>query len=391
MTHPNRPSWLLPVIVIAQLLATSIWFAPNAVMVALERYWAVEGGVALVTSAVQAGFIAGTLTFALLGVADRFHASNVFFACALAGAAANLAVLALPSVLAWVLVLRFGVGFALAGIYPVGMRIAAGWYPEGLGRALGFLVGALMLGTASPHLLQALSYQWDWRVVIFATSAACALAGFAVWRIPEGTHLARGRGVRFGGVLKAFRSPGFRASAFGYFGHMWELYAFWAFLPVWVSAYGYTGAAVSGVTFVVMAAGGVACMLGGIVGARVGAGPVAWWQLAVSGLFCVISPGLFEAPAAVFLLGMLIWGATVAGDSPQFSALNARFAPPELVGSALTLANCVGFAITIASINLLQWLDGHVSPAWLLIALALGPALGLMAARRLMRVQPAPA
>ncbi len=124
MTHPHRPRWLLPVIVIAQLLATSIWFAPNAVMVALERYWAVEGGVALVTSAVQAGFIAGTLTFALLGVADRFHASNVFFACALAGAAANLAVLALPSVMAWVLVLRFGVGFALAPGPALGLMAA---------------------------------------------------------------------------------------------------------------------------------------------------------------------------------------------------------------------------------------------------------------------------
>lgn len=391
MPHPHRPRWLLPVLVAAQLLATSIWFAPNAVMVALEGHWAVEGGVALVTSAVQTGFIAGTLSFALLGIADRFHASNVFFACALAGAAANLAVLLLPSVMAWVLVMRFAVGFALAGIYPVGMRIAAGWYPEGLGRALGFLVGALVLGTASPHLFQALSYQWDWRVVIFATSSVCVLAGLAVWRIPEGTHLARGRGVRFGGVLRAFRSPDFRASAFGYFGHMWELYAFWAFLPVWVSAYGFSGAGVSWVTFAVMAAGGAACMAGGVLGTRVGAGPVAWWQLAVSGAMCLLSPWLFEAPAVVFLLGMLVWGATVAGDSPQFSALNARSAPRELVGSALTLANCVGFAITIASINLLELLDGRVPPAWLLIALAPGPALGLVVARRLVWVRPPPA
>ena len=389
VTPMHRPPWILPVIVIAQLMASSIWFAPNAVMVALEGYWAVEGGVAMVTSAVQLGFIAGTLCFALVGIADRFHASNVFFVCALAGAAANAAVLLLPSALAWVLTLRFLVGFSLAGIYPVGMRIAAGWYPEGLGRALGFLVGALVLGTASPHLLQALSYQWDWRVVIFGTSAACVLAGLSVWRIPEGTHLARGRGMRFGGVLRAFRSPDFRASAFGYFGHMWELYAFWAFLPVWVGAYGYTGAAVSWVTFVVMAAGGVAYMAGGVLGTRVGAGPVAWWQLAVSGAFCLASPWLLEAPTAVFLLGMLIWGATVAGDSPQFSALNARSAPPELVGSALTLANCVGFAITIASINLLQWLDGRVPAPWLLIALAPGPALGLWVARRLLRLQPA--
>jgi len=432
-----RPRWILPAIVAGQLLATSIWFAANAVIGSLQDLWGIAGGEGTVTTAVQLGFIAGTLAYAVGGFADRFHPGNVFLVSASIGAAANAAVLIAPAEFSFVLAARFVAGFCLAGVYPVGMKIAASWYAGGLGRALGFLVGALVLGTASAHLLKGLGGAWDWRLVVAGTSVA-ALAGglgralgFLVgalvlgtasahllkglggawdWRlvvagtsvaalaggvlvrlVPEGPHLARGGPVRFRGVLGAFRDRGFRASACGYFGHMWELYAFWAFVPVWAAAHGFAGSALSLTAFAVIAAGAIGCAGGGYLVARLGGGRVALGQLSVSGACCVLSPLLLHAPTPIFVAFAVLWGVTVVGDSPQFSALSASFAPRALVGSALTLVNCIGFSISIASLSLLEVLQFVVPPEWLLVPLALGPAVGLWAGRPLLRHRPAAA
>ncbi|MFA9462141.1 MFS transporter [Thiohalorhabdus sp. Cl-TMA] len=382
------PPWVLPAIVLGQVLATSVWFAANAVMPELQSRWGMEGGEGLVTTAVQLGFISGTLVFALLGVADRFHPANVFLGSALAAAASNLSVAGFPGMLEAVLAARFLTGFFLAGVYPLGMKIAAGWYRGGLGRALGFLVAALVLGTAAPHLVGALGGSWDWRMVLLVSSLAATAGGLLVWRVPEGPHTARGGPVRFGGVLRAFRHPGFRAAVLGYFGHMWELYAFWAFVPVWLAAHGLPGQAVGLASFGVIAAGALGCAGGGAVAARLGSGPVALGQLSVSGLCCLASPLLFGAPAGVLVAFLLVWGVTVAGDSPQFSALNARYAPRELVGSALTLANSIGFAVTIASLSLLAAARFLLPPALLLLPLAVGPLFGLWFGRRLWLREP---
>lgn len=382
---PARPRWILPAIVLGQLLATSVWFAVNAVIGALQPLWGIEGGEGIVTTAVQLGFISGTLAFAVLGLADRFHPSRLFLASAAIAAAANLAVIPAAGAFEVVLALRFLSGFFLAGVYPVGMRIAAGWYRGGLGRALGLLVGALVLGTASPHLLQALGAEWQWQAVMIGTSAAALGGGLLVALVPEGPHLARGGPVRFGGVFTAFLRPSFRASALGYFGHMWELYAFWAFVPVWLAAYGVANAAVSATTFAVIGIGALGCAGGGYLAGRFGSGRVALAQLAVSGACCLLSPLLFHAPAAVLLPFLLLWGLTVAGDSPQFSTLNARNAPEGLVGSALTLVNSIGFAITIGSLTLLEYLQHELAPQWLLLPLLLGPAVGIVFGRRLAR------
>ena len=379
----EAPPAALAAIVLGQVLATSVWFAPNAVIGALQSRWSVAGGAGLVTTAVQLGFIAGTLTYAVLGLADRFHPSRVFVLSAGLAAVANLAVVAFPGDLGGVLAARFVVGFFLAGVYPVGMKIAAGWYVGGLGRALGFLVGALVLGTASPHLVSGLGADWDWRWVLAVSSLAAIAGGLLVAAVPEGPHLKRGAPVRFGGVLGAFRRPGFRAAALGYFGHMWELYAFWAFVPVWLAAYGLADSARSLVSFAVIAAGAVGCVGGGLLVRRLGGGRVALGQLGVSGACCLVSPLAFHAPLVLVLPFLLLWGITVAGDSPQFSALNARNAPREVVGSALTLTNAIGFAVTIASLSLLDALHGSVAPAFLLLPLALGPGLGLWYGRRL--------
>ncbi|HKK13173.1 MAG TPA: MFS transporter [Gammaproteobacteria bacterium] len=382
------PPGILASIVLGQVLATSVWFAPNAVMGALQVRWPVAGGEGLVTTAVQLGFISGTLAFAVLGVADRFHPGRVFRLSALIAAAANLAVAAFPGNFVAVLAARFVVGVFLAGVYPVGMKIAAGWYAGGLGRALGLLVGALVLGTASPHLVSGLGAEWPWRWVLAVSSLAAVAGGLLVGRVPEGPYLKRGGPVRFGGVLAAFRRPRFRAAALGYFGHMWELYAFWAFVPVWLAAWGLAGPAVSLASFAVIAAGALGCAGGGLLVRRLGGGPVALGQLTVSGLCCLASPLVFAGPGWLVLPFLLLWGLTVAGDSPQFSALNAQNAPREVVGSALTLTNAIGFAVTIASLTLLDALQGTVPAAFLLLPLGLGPVFGLWFGRCL-AVRPA--
>ena len=221
MSSDLRPARILPVILFSQLAGTSLWFAGNAVILDLQRDWGLApDSLAWVTSAVQLGFVCGTLLFALLMISDRYSPRLVFFSCALAGAIANLLLLAAPRELAALLLLRFATGFFLAGIYPVGMKIAAGWYREGLGRALGYLVGALVLGTAFPHLLRGLGTGLPWQQVIVGTSLFAVLGGTAMLLgVPDGPHLGGKSRFNARAMHEIFRSPRFRASAFGYFGH----------------------------------------------------------------------------------------------------------------------------------------------------------------------------
>jgi predicted MFS family arabinose efflux permease len=384
-TQP-RPARILPVIVAAQFAGASIWFAGNAVLPELQRAWGLPAAaVGYVTSAVQLGFILGTLVFAFLAIADRFSPRLVYLACSIAGALANLAAYAADGSLAALLATRFATGFFLAGIYPVGMKIASGWFRKDLGHALGLLVGALVLGTAFPHLLQGLGQAWPWEGVMLGVSACCALGGLLMYAlVPDGPYLQRGSKFDPRALATVFRSRGFRASAFGYFGHMWELYAFWAFVPVALAARGAVGN-VSLWAFAVIAAGFLGCAVGGWVSLRAGSARVAVTQLATSGACCALSPLLFLAPTPVFLAFLLIWGVAVVGDSPQFSALNAANAPPGLVGSALTIANCIGFAITIPSIELLNAAAARLPVQYLFLLLVPGPVLGLLAMRPLVR------
>jgi MFS family permease len=389
-----RPRRILPVIVLSQFAGTSLWFAGNAVLGDLQHALGLPpGALGYVTSAVQLGFIAGTLAFAFFAISDLVSPRLVFLLCSLAGAAANAASYALADGLASLLALRFATGFFLAGIYPVGMKIAAGWYRSGLGNALGFLVGALVLGTAFPHLLKGLGYALSAQAVMLGVSAVAVAGGAAMYAlVPDGPHLSRGARFDPRALAVIFRAPRFRASAFGYFGHMWELYAFWAFVPLVLAAQaaarGQGAPAVPLWAFAVIAAGAIGCIAGGLVSLRRGSAPVAFAQLAASGACCLASPFLFHAPTPVFLAFLLVWGIVVVGDSPQFSALNAGNAPRELVGSALTIANCIGFAITIGSIELLNAAAGAVGAQWLFVLLAPGPILGLVALLPLLRRAP---
>jgi MFS family permease len=387
----QRPRRILPVIVLSQFAGGSLWFAGNAVLEDLQRAWGLPAqALGYVTSSVQLGFIAGTLAFAFFALSDVFSPRIVFFVCSLAGAVANAAVLAFGESFGALLATRFITGFLLAGIYPVGMKIAAGWYQRDLGSALGFLVGALVAGTAFPHLLRGIGEALPWQGVLLGLSALAVAGGVLMLAlVSDGPELAKAARFDPRALVAIFRVPAFRASAFGYFGHMWELYAFWAFVPWVLAAH---AAQVSGHaldvslwSFAIIAAGCLGCVAGGLISLRRGSAPVAFAQLAASGACCAISPVLFHAPTPIFLAFLLFWGVVVVGDSPQLSALNAQSAPRDRVGSALTIANCIGFGITIFSIQLLNSAAVVLGAQWLFLLLIPGPVLGLASLMPLMR------
>jgi DHA1 family inner membrane transport protein len=393
MTEPRR---ILPVIVLSQFAGTSLWFAGNAVLPDIQALWSLPPtALATVTSAVQLGFVLGTLVFALLMVADRFAPTRVFLACSLLAAACNASIGLLDGQYGALVALRFAVGFLLAGIYPVGMKIAANWYREGLGAALGVLVGALVLGTALPHGLRALAggASWlpatmgtlpAWKVVVLSVSALAAVGGVATFLLVP--HRRPGTLVPLD--VRALRSvvadPKLRASVFGYFGHMWELYTFYALVPA-IAVTRFSGTGVSALAFWAIAAGFVGCAVGGLLSRHVGSASVAAWQLAASGVCCLLAPWLLDAPAWLFVSWLVVWGLTVVGDSPQFSALTARNAPAGAVGSVLTITNCIGIAISVVSIETFVRLNQLLPLAQLLPWLAVGPVLGLFALRPLLR------
>jgi predicted MFS family arabinose efflux permease len=380
---------VLPVIVAAQFLGTSPWFAVNAVMPDLQRAtgWPAEA-VGTLTSAVQLGFIAGTLVFALLAIADRLPARRVFLACALASAGCTLAAqqqaLSFEHLLFW----RALTGFCLAGIYPVGMKIAAQWFPRGLGAALGWLVAALVLGSALPHALRALSASWPWTAVFQGVALASAAAGLLlVWAVPEAPRApARATGLQWRALASLWTDRRVRASVLGYFGHMAELYTLWVLMP-FILATRLQGAALSWAAFVILGAGAIGCAGGGRWALRIGSARVAGWQLATSGACGLAAPWLLGAPDVVFYAWLLLWGITVSGDSPQFSALTASNAAPQAVGSVLTLSNSIGFGVSVLSIQLFVALLPAEPLAELLPWLALGPALGVWALRPLWRTR----
>ena len=385
----QRPAYILPVIIFSQFTGTSLWFSGNAVLLDLQRDWGLSAhATGYTTSAIQLGFVGGTLLFAFFVIADRFSPRLVFFCCSLAGALANAALLIAPEGLTWLLLLRFATGFFLAGIYPVGMRIAAGWYAQGLGRALGYLVGALILGTAFPHLLRASGTEVPWQQVLGWVSLLAVGGGLAMLLlVPDGPHLPHGTRFDPRALVVVFRSARFRASAFGYFGHMWELYTLWAFIPTLLVAYAAAqdiDLNVSLWSFAAIAVGALACAGGGILSTRIGSAPVAASLLAISGICCLLSPFLFDASLPLFLGFLLLWGLSVSSDSPQFSALNAANAPREFVGSALTIVNSIGFLITVVSIQLADLLLTLIETRYLFWLLVPGPVLGLLAFRPLL-------
>lgn len=368
---------------LAQFSCTSLWFAGNAVIAdLLQESQVKEGVLAHITAAVQFGFITGTLIYALLSVADRFSPSMVFFISALAAALSNLAMILPEQPVGTIFLLRFLTGVFLAGIYPVGMKIASDYYQKGLGKALDFLVGALVVGTAFPHLLKSLGTSLPWKAILMLTSGLALSGGFLILLfVPDGPFRKKSMRLDLNATVKVFRDKAFRSAAFGYFGHMWELYAFWAFVPVMIGAYlrlhSQADINISLLSFLVIGLGGLSCVASGYMAQQYGSSKTAVQFLTASGICCIFSPLAFYLPPAFFIPFLLFWGLVVIADSPLFSALVAQHAPAEFKGTALTVVTCIGFSITILSIELLSSLSLVLSPAYLYIILAAGPLAGI--------------
>lgn len=378
--------FILPVIVLAQFLCTTLWFVGNAVMPEVVASFGLdEMFFADQTSAVQFGFISGTLVFALLTIADRFSPSKVFFTSALLAAAFNAGILNGENGFVSLLVLRFFTGFFLAGIYPVGMKIAADHFDKGLGKSLGFLVGALVLGTAFPHLLRGYLTNFPWERIITTASFLAVGGGILILMfVPDGPHRKASGKIDLSAAGKVFEGRGFRSAAFGYFGHMWELYTFWAFVPLMLTAYEERHPGldwnISLWSFTIIGIGSLACVGAGYLSMRIGERTTAAVALAASGACCLLSPLALDTTTPVLLLLFLVfWGVVVVADSPMFSTLIARNTVAHQRGTALTLVNCIGFFITIVSIQFMGMILPGVPLQYLFLFLAIGPALGLIA------------
>ncbi len=384
----KKAALVLPVIVLSQFCCTSLWFAGNGVMSDLVKNFNLQSSaLGHLTSAVQFGFIMGTLLFAILMIADRYSPSKIYMTNALLGALFNAAVIWDGNSLTTILALRFFTGFFLAGIYPIGMKIAADYYTKGLGKALGFLVGALVLGTALPHLLKGITETFPWEYVILTTSSLAVLGGIMMFvLVPDGPYRKPSQQVDLSAFFQVFKNRNLRSAAFGYFGHMWELYAFWAFVPVMLKTYSalhpHVGFNIPVWSFLIIAIGGLSCVLGGYVSQKIGVKKTASIALTLSCFCCLVSPFLFLTESEyLFIAFLLFWGITVIADSPLFSTLVVQNANTEIKGTAITIVNCIGFSITIISIQLINGIKNTTDSTNIYSLLAIGPILGLIALR----------
>jgi MFS family permease len=378
----------LGLLAVALVLGMTTWFSASAVIPQLRTEWSLsDTAAAWLTIAVQLGFVAGALISSVLNLADVVPARLVVLGGSLGAAGAN-SLLALASGAGLAIPLRFATGFFLAGVYPPALKLMSTWFRRSRGAALGIVVGALTLGTAGPHLVNGLG-GLEWETVIYATSALTATGGLIAWLgVPEGPF--RFPAARFDPrqAGRVFANRGVRLACFGYFGHMWELYAAWAWFLVFFAGVlrengSEAGATAAYATFAVIGIGALGCWAGGILGDRWGRTNTTAAMMAVSGSCAVVIGLLFRAPPWIVLAVGLVWGFAVVADSAQFSTMVTELADQAYVGTALTLQLAVGFTLTVATIWLIPVLESAVGWRWAFAFLAPGPALGVLAMLRL--------
>lgn len=382
MTSAQRRALLL--VAGSQLLALTLWFSASAVAPALSEEWALTlGEAAGLTTAVQIGFVVGALTLATTNAADLVPSRTLFASAAVFGAAVNSLLVTLGrGQYGWAFALRFATGFALAGVYPAGMKVMAGWFRARRGLALGALVGALTVGSAGPHLIRGLGF--DWQVVLGAASVLAIVAAVLMFFfLKDGPYEVAAQPFSWHHVGRVIRNRGFRLSTFGYLGHMWELYAMWTwtagFLAASAQQGGQSDAYVSTATFFIIAVGGAGAWLFGRWADRFGRTRLAGLSMIASGMAALLTPFVFGLSPVIVIGLFLVWGFTVVADSAQFSAMVTEVSDDTTRGTALALQTAAGFLLTLVTIRGVPLLADAWGWRWAFPILALGPALGVAA------------
>jgi MFS family permease len=389
MSVPSSARWrALVLLSLAELLGMSLWFSASAVVPALQHEWTLsESSAGWLTIAVQLGFVCGTLLSALLNLPDVIRVRYLFAGAAFAGALVNAAFGAYAHNAQTGIGLRFLTGMFLAGVYPPGMKIMATWFQRARGMAMGVLVGALTLGKASPYLVNGLGSA-NWRYNIFFISLLAAAGGLIVLLfVGDGPHALPAAKFDWRQAIAVFRNRGVRLASFGYFGHMWELYAMWVWIPVMIRASlnvsKASPVAAEIASFLVIGCGALGCVAAGLVADRIGRTVVTSWAMAISGTCCLLIGFLFGGNPFLLLLVAAIWGASVVADSAQFSTCVTELGDPQYVGTALTMQTCVGFLLTTISIELIPYSVKALGWQYAFTILAPGPLLGVLAMLRL--------
>ncbi|MGM0592658.1 MAG: MFS transporter [Halobacteriota archaeon] len=392
MSHVAPGRWrALALVAVAELFAMSLWFSASAVAPELTADWGLSAAEsAWLTTAVQIGFVVGALVSAAFTLSDVIRTRHLFAGAALLGATATVVLASAVDSLLPAVALRFVTGVALAGVYPPGMKLVAGWFRAGRGLAIGTLIGALTVGTALPHLLRAVGGVGRPRLVLFGAAGLAVLAALLVLRAEEGPFQSPAAPFDPQAVGRILRDRGTLLANAGYFGHMWELYAVWTWIPAFLVA-SFTasggpfdaGTFAALVAFATIAVGGVGAVVAGVAADALGRTVLTSLSMVISGSACLLAGLIFGASPLLVVPFVLVWGFAIVADSAQFSAAISELAEPSYVGTALTLQTAIGFLITVLSIQLVPLLVDAVGWQWAFAPLAAGPALGTLAMLRL--------